>query len=219
MCCMSHRGNRKCCFFCITCFPHSPRYVLHINLIPWLSAGRCPNLNNSVNLQGTSVKSERPDLTGNIQKSLTTLFHFQWMCEREWEGERIFGKGKGLWIKCERVSALLNRLRDWVKPETWFVPLYFILLFLVSWAVSWDQESKEKTQQTDLKGTWQRFVSTLLWKLWSEYCTYGWGTTEWFYFLHNLQTKWMPSSSLDNDGRVAPPLLYSIEYWPFIKYW
>lgn len=96
MCCMSHRGSRECCYFWIICFPHSPRYVLHINLIPWLSAGRCPSLNNSVDLQGTAVKPEKPGLTENIQKSLTTFFffYFQWTCEREWEGERIFRGGE-----------------------------------------------------------------------------------------------------------------------------
>lgn len=109
----------------------------------------CPNLNNSVTLQGFSVKWEKPGLTGNIQKALITFFHSQWMCEKEWEGESVFRKG--LWIKCELVSALLNRLRDWVKPGNLNVPLYFILLFLVSWPVSWGQGSKEKTPQVDLK--------------------------------------------------------------------
>lgn len=111
----------------------------------------CPNLNNSVTLQGISVEWEKPGLTGNVQKSSITFFHFQWMCEREWEGERIFRKGKGLWIKRELVSALLPRLRDWVKPGNLNVPSYFILLFLVSWPVSWGRGSKEKTPQVDLK--------------------------------------------------------------------
>lgn len=63
----------------------------------------------------------------------------------------------------------------------------------------------------------QRFVPTLLWKLWYQYCRYGWGTAELFCYLQNSQAKQMHSSSLDNDRKAAAPLLYSIKYWPFMK--
>lgn len=105
----------------------------------------CPNLNNSVNLQDFAVESENPGLTGNIQKSLVTFFYFQWMCEREREGERTFRKGKGLWIKCELVLALFNRLR---LSQTWKLECALIFYFTFSNLLACELRSRIQGKNT-----------------------------------------------------------------------